>query len=344
MAQSIPKVTWQWNVVGQNGLESLQFTEKPVPQLGDSQVLFRDIVVTQGKFPWDSKPGVVPGSDGAGIVLAVGKYVTRFQPGDKVITVIYPQLIGGSFTNDKLRYGLGASVDGTLRSVGAFDEQALVSMPEGLTFTEAATLTCAGVTAWNALFGLSGKQVSAGDWVLTQGTGGVSIFALQFAKAVGARVIATTSSSEKAKLLEGLGADHIINYRDTPEWGSVVRELTGGIGVDYVIEVAGPSTMNQSVASVKLDGVIVILGSVGSSSDEKDTPGLINCWMNLFTARGIWVGSRLQMEDMCRAIEANIDKLRPVVDPKIFTLEQAKEAYDYLASGKHQGKVCIDIP
>ncbi|OTA64231.1 putative alcohol dehydrogenase [Hypoxylon sp. EC38] len=296
-----------------------------------------------GKFPWDSKPGVVPGSDGAVIVLAVGKHVVRFQPGDKVITVICPQLVGGSFTDHKLRYGLGASVDGTLRSMGAFDEQALISLPDVLTFTESATLTRAGVTAWNALFGLSRKQVSAGDWVLTQGTGGVSVFALQFAKAVGARVIATTSSGEKAKLLEKLGADHIINYREIPEWGSMARELTGGVGVDYVIEIAGPSTMEQSVASVKIDSVIVILGSVGSDGGAKDMPGLMNCWMNLYTARGIWIGSRLQMEDMCRAIEAKIDKSRPVIDPKSFTLEQAKEAYDYLASGKHWGKVCIEI-
>ncbi|KAI1413273.1 zinc-binding dehydrogenase [Hypoxylon sp. FL1857] len=323
MAQSIPKTTKQWNVTGQNGVESLEFTEQSVSQLGDTQVLvkirgaslnYRDIVISQGTFPWDSKLGVVPGSDGAGVVLAVGKNVTRFQPGDKVITVIYPQLVGGSFTNGMTRYGLGASVDG-----------------------------CAGVTAWNALFGLPGKQVSPGDWVLTQGTGGVSISALQFAKAVGARVIATTSSSDKAKLLERLGADHIINYRETPEWGSVVKELTGGVGVDHVVEVAGPSTMKQSALSVKLDGVIVILGSIGGGGEGKEMPGLLDCWMRLFTARGIWAGSRLQMEDMCRAIEANVEKLRPVVGPKVFTLEQVKEAYDYLASGKHQGKVCIEI-
>ncbi|KAI1136098.1 zinc-containing alcohol dehydrogenase [Hypoxylon sp. FL0543] len=315
MAQSIPKTSRQWNITGSDGLETLKLTEKPVPQLGDTEVLvqirgaslnYRDILVSQGGFPWNSRLGIVPGSDGAGVVLAIGKNVTRFRPGDKVITVIYPQLVAGSFNNCKLRYGLGASVDGTLRSVGAFDEQALVSMPEGLTFPEAATLTCAGVTAWNALFGVSGKQVSAGDWVLTQGTGGVSIFALQFAKVVGVRVIATTSSREKAKLLERLSADHIINYRETPEWGSIARELTGGVGVDYVIEVAGPSTMKQSVASVKLDGVIVVMGSVGSG-EARDMPGLLDCWTNLFTARGMWAGSRLQMEDMCRAIEANIE-------------------------------------
>ncbi|KAI0837206.1 zinc-containing alcohol dehydrogenase [Hypoxylon sp. FL0890] len=315
MAQSIPKTTRQWNISGTYGLETLKFTEQPVPQLGDTEVLVkihgaslndRDILVAQGEFSWDLKVGIVPGSDGAGVVLDIGKKVTRFQPGDKVIT------------RDL--------------SAASFDEQALVSMPEGLTFTEAATLTCAGV--------------SAGDCVLTQGTGGVSIFALQFAKAVGARVIATTSSSEKAKLLERLGADHIINYRETPEWGSVARQLTGGVGVDHVVEVAGPSTMRQSVASVKLDGVIVIMGYVGSvpdSGEAREMPGLMDCWIDLFTARGIWAGSRLQMEDMCRAFQANIEKLRPVVDPKVFTLEQVKESYDYLSSGKHQGKVCIEI-
>ncbi|KAI0384082.1 zinc-binding dehydrogenase [Hypomontagnella monticulosa] len=352
MAQSIPQTARQWNVVGHDGVDALKFTEQPVPQLGDNQVLvkihgaslnFRDIVIAQGKYPWDTKPNVVPGSDGAGTVLAVGRHVTRFQPGDKVITMLNPQLIAGSPTRRVSHFGLGASVDGTLRSVGAFDEQGLVSMPEGLTFTEAATLCCAGVTAWNALFGLPGKQVAAGQWVLTQGTGGVSIFAVQFAKAVGARVIATTSSPERAKLLERLGADHIINYRETPEWGAVARELTGGDGVDHVIEVAGPISIKQSAECVKLDGVITIVGSIGGGGDAREMPNLLDCWMSLFTARGVWTGNRLQMEDMCRAIEANVEKLRPVVDAKIFKLEQLKEAYEYLSSGKHQGKICIEI-
>ncbi|KAI1103591.1 NAD(P)-binding protein [Jackrogersella minutella] len=352
MTQSIPKTTKQWNVTGEDGTDSLKFTEQAVPEFGDSQVLvkihgaslnYRDIVVSEGKFPWDSRLGVVPGSDGAGVVLAVGKHVTRFQPGDKVVTMLNPALIAGTFTSQLTRFGLGAALDGTFRSVGTFDEQGLVLMPEGLTFTEAATLSCAGVTAWNALFGLPGKRVSAGDWVLTQGTGGVSVFAVQFAKAVGARVIATTSSREKAKLLERLGADRIINYNETPEWGSKAKELTGGVGVDYVVDVAGPATMAQSVASIKLDGVLVVMGAVGASGETKEMPDLLSCWMNQFTARGIWAGTRLQMEDMCRAIEGNIDKLRPVVDPKVFKLEQLKEAYDYLLSGKHQGKVCIEI-
>jgi NADPH:quinone reductase-like Zn-dependent oxidoreductase len=213
-------------------------------------------------------------------------------------------------------------------------------MPLGLSFVEAATLSCAGVTAWNALFGLPGKALVAGQWVLTQGTGGVSIFAVQFAKAVGARVIATTSSPEKAKILERLGADHIINYRETVNWGTKARELTGGKGVDLVVEVAGPSTMQQSVESVKLDGIISVVGFVGGEGEG--LPTLLDTWMRLFTARGLWVGSRAQMEEMCRAIEANLDRLRPVVD-RVFPLEQIREAYKYMLSGNHQGKVGIEI-
>ena len=239
------------------------------------------------------------------------------------------------------KFGLGGSLDGTFRSIGAFDEQGLVGMPKGLTFTEAATLSCAGLTAWNALFGLAGKQLVPGQRLLTQGTGGVSIFAIQFAKAIGARVIATTSSSEKAQLLQKLGVDHIINYRETPEWGSTARTLTGGAGVDHVVDVAGPTLLKQSAASVKLDGIIDIVGIVGGKG--KEIPSLLDCWINLYTARGVWVGSLQQMEDMCRAIEANLDKLRPVVDPKGFTLDEIKDAYEYQWLGKHQVKICIEI-
>lgn len=302
---------------------------------------FRDILVTQGKYPWSVKPNVVPGSDGAGTVLAVGRNVTRFEPGDKVVTMLNQQHLAGSVTAQMVKYGVGASVDGTLRSVGAFDEQGLVRMPEGLSFVEAATLSCAGVTAWNALFGLPGKQVSPGQWVLTLGTGGVSVFAVQFAKAAGARVIATTSSNEKAELLKKLGADHVINYREVENWGALAKELTGGVGVDVVVEVVGASTMSQSAQSVKLDGLISVVGFVGGEG-KGAMPTLLDTWLSLFTARGLWVGSRLQMEEMGRAIEANVEKLRPVVD-KVFTLDQVKEAYEYMLEGKHQGKIGIQI-
>ncbi|KAK1149639.1 hypothetical protein N8T08_005191 [Aspergillus melleus] len=346
----IPTTTRQWTVVGDNGLESLQYTEQPIPELGDKQVLvkiqgaslnYRDLLIIQGKYPFDLKEGVVPGSDGAGTILAVGKHVTRFQPGDKVVTIINQQHLAGSMNARSLKSGLGGSLDGTLRTVGAFDEDGLVAMPEGLSFTEAATLSCAGLTAWNALFGLDGKRVMPGQWVLTQGTGGVSLFAIRFAKAVGARVIATTSTAEKVEFLETLGVDRVVNYREVPEWGSLAKELTGGIGVDLVVEVAGGSTLRESVASLKLDGLISVVGAVGGQG--KEIPNLLDTWLNLFTARGVWVGNRLQMEEMCRAIEASPDRLRPVVDPQVFTLETVKEAYGYLELGKHHGKVCIEI-
>jgi NADPH:quinone reductase-like Zn-dependent oxidoreductase len=270
--------------------------------------------------------------------------VARFKPGDKVVTIINQGFLAGSMTAQTLDSGLGAGLDGTFRTIGAFSEEGLVAMPDVLTFTEAATLSCAGITAWNALFGLLGKQVTVGDWVLTQGTGGVSLFAVQLAKAVGARVIATTSSSEKASILRKLGADHIINYRETPGWGAVAKSLTGGVGVDHVVEVAGPATLKQSVESVRIDGTIAVVGFVGGTEGgQQEVPSLLDAWLRNFTARGIWTGSRQHMEEMCRAIKANPDKLRPVVDPRVFKLHQLKEAFEYLKQGKHQGKVCIEI-
>ncbi|KAF6793033.1 putative alcohol dehydrogenase [Colletotrichum sojae] len=352
MAQHVPKTAKQWNVVGGKGVESLSFTEQPVPEIGDNQVLvklqgaslnFRDIAITNGNYPWHVKSNVIPGSDGAGTVLAVGRHVTRFKPGDKVLTSMHETHIAGLMTHEIPTFGLGGGADGTFRTVGVFSEQGLVRMPECLSFVEAASLSCAGVTAWNALFGLSGRKLSVGQWVLTQGTGGVSIFAVQFAKAIGARVIATTSSDEKAELLKRLGADHVINYREKKNWGEVAKELTGGVGVDLVVDVAGSSTLKQSVASVRLDGTICTAGLAGGDGKDQEVPTLLNAWLSLYTVRGIWCGSRLQLEELCSAIEANPEKLRPVIDPKVFRLEQLKEAYEYLESGKHQGKIGVEI-
>jgi NADPH:quinone reductase-like Zn-dependent oxidoreductase len=231
-------------------------------------------------------------------------------------------------------------VDGVLRNVGAFDENGLLPLPKGLSFLEGATLPCAAVTAWNALYGL--RKLLPGQWVLTQGTGGVSIFGVQFAKAAGARVIATTSSTEKAKLLKKLGADHIINYKENTEWGAEVREITDGRGVDHVLEVAGPTSMAQSLKSIRIEGIISIIGFVGGVKGDKE-PGFIENLTRLCTTRGILVGGRDLMQDMCLAIEGNVERLRPVIDSKIFKLEQLKEAYEYQWSGQHQGKVCIDL-
>lgn len=268
--------------------------------------------------------------------------MTRFKPGDKVITLFNQEHIGGPINAVANATGLGGALDGTLRAIGAFNEQGLVPWPNALSAVEAATLPCAGLTAWNALYGQLDGQIKAGDWVLTQGTGGVSIFALQFAKAAGARVIATTGSKDKEAALKKLGADYILNYKETPEWGAKARELTGGVGVDHVVEVAGPTSMRQSINAIKVAGVITIIGFVGGTEHEKE-PSFLECLTNLFTARGVLVGNRVQLEDMCKAIQANPDRLRPVVDAKVFKLEQVKEAYEYLWSGKHFGKVCIKM-
>jgi NADPH:quinone reductase-like Zn-dependent oxidoreductase len=299
-------------------------------------------MISQGKYPWGIRKGVVPGCDGAGIVLAIGSRVSRFTPGDKVVTLITQGFTYGKITREILSTALGARVDGTFRQVGAFDEQGLVAMPKGLSFNEAATLSCAGVTAWNALFGDRGRKAGPGDWVLSLGTGGVSLFVVQLAKAAGAGVIATTSSEEKTQLLRRLGADHVLNYKEDRNWGAKAKELTGGVGVDVVVDVAGPSTLRQSVESVRIEGLIVTLGAVGGM-EGADVPSLLEAWLKNFTVRGIWTGSREQLEDLSRAIESKPDVLRPVVDTKVFKLEQLKEALAYLQQGKHQGSVVVEI-
>lgn len=264
----------------------------------------------------------VPGSDGAGIVEAVGKSVTRFKKGDKVVTLFNQGHLAGSLDHASLSTGLGGSLDGCLRQRAVFDEQGLVHMPKNLNYIEAASLTCAGLTAWNALYGL--KQLAPGDWVLTQGTGGVSIFALQFAKAAGARVIATTSSTEKADRLKGLGADHVINYKEDANWGETAKKLTEGLGVQHVVEVGGPNTMAQSLKAIAFDGVITVIGFIGGPGAEQQ-PTLAETLMNFCIVRGVLVGSRLQFEQMNKAVEAN--DIKPVIDEKIFKLEELREAY-----------------
>jgi NADPH:quinone reductase-like Zn-dependent oxidoreductase len=181
---------------------------------------------------------------------------------------------------------------------------------------------------------------------LTRDSGSVSLFAVQFAKAAGARVIATTSSPSKIPLLQSLGADHVINYRETPNWGAYAKELTGGTGVDLVVEVAGPTTLRQSAESVKLDGQISVVGFIGGQgngdgSAQTSVPSLLETWLNLYTVRGVWVGSREQMEEMCRAVEAS--GIRPVIDERVFKLEELKEAYGYLAEGRNVGKIGMEI-
>ncbi|KAK4979471.1 hypothetical protein LTR28_004460 [Elasticomyces elasticus] len=345
-----PKTQKQWTVEGTNGFDDLKFsTDAPVPEIGEKDVLvqfhgaslnYRDLIIPKGMYPFPQREHVVPLSDGAGIVTAVGAKVTRFKQGDKVVTLFNQGHLGGPIDSQSIGTGVGGMVDGAMRQYGAYDENGLVAMPSNLDFMEASTLTCAGLTAWNALYGLESKKLMPGDWVLTQGTGGVSIFAVQFAKAAGARVISTTSSSAKAAKLKSLGADHVINYRDDPSWGETAKKLTGGRGVQHVLEVGGPNTMAQSLKAIGYEGVINIIGFLAGAKGDSQ-PSFLDCLMNVCTVRGVYVGSRLQFEEMNRAVEAN--GIKPVVDEKVFTLEEAREAYQYMWDQRHFGKLCLKI-
>lgn len=282
---------------------------------------------------------VVPGSDAAGIVLAVGPKVTKMAKGDRVCTLFNELHQTNPITPEAVGSGLGGAIDGTLRTYGTFPEHGLVPAPTTLSAVEASTLTCAPLTAWNALYGLQSKAIKAGDWVLTQGTGGVSLAAIQFAVATGATVVATTSSSTKADALKKLGASYVIDYNETSNWGEAARALTpGGLGFDHILEIGGAGSIAQSLKAIKLEGVITIIGFLTSSDKQ---PPLMDALNHLCIVRGIFVGSRQQFEEMNRAIDSA--KIRPVVDPTVFALEDLKEAYQYQWERKHFGKVVVKI-
>jgi len=320
----------------------------PIPPISDHEVLvklhaaslnYRDLIIARGQYKSSPSPTMIPGSDGAGEVIAVGSKVSRFRPGDKVLTLFSQLHLGGPPTPANAASGLGGYFDGVLRSYGAFPEHGLVTMPSSLGYEEGATLPCAALTAWNALYGL--RTLLPGETVLTQGTGGVSIFAIQFAKAAGASVIATTSSAEKAETLKRLGADHVINYKEVKNWGVEAKKLTiNGEGVDHIVEVGGPSTFTQSMEAIKLNGIISVIGFLGGRKAENE-PSSLEALPRQCIIRGLLVGSRAQFEDMNRAIEVN--KIKPVIDQKTFKLEELKEAYEYQWNQKHFGKVVVKI-
>ncbi|KAB5566849.1 hypothetical protein GE09DRAFT_1284563 [Coniochaeta sp. 2T2.1] len=337
---SSPSSTKQWVVTNTaSDFSGLQLQDAPIPKLGDNDVLikihaaslnYRDLAIARGEYPRAISLPVVPASDGSGTVLAVGPRVTHWKKGDRVITLF----------NQAHQHGeLNPAPVPRIWEYAVYSENGLVRAPEGLDWVEASTLTCSGVTAWNALYGLQGKTLKSGEWVLVQGTGGVSLFALQFAKAAGAKVIATTSSATKVKLLKKLGADRVINYREDKDWGKTAKSFTpDGDGVDHVIEVGGPDTLGRSLNAIKYGGVISVIGFLsGFQAKERALEALFRgCIL-----RGIMIGSRAQFGDMVRAIEAN--GIRPVVDEKVFGFGEVKEAYEYLAAAKHVGKVAIKV-
>ncbi|KAK1758898.1 NAD(P)-binding protein [Echria macrotheca] len=332
---ALPTTQKKWIINGtQKGLDELQYTEGPVPKVDDYSVLvklhaasinYRDILIPTGNFPFSLKLPVVGGSDGAGEVIDIGARVTRWKKGDRVATLFNPGHQSGPLSRDAfLQGGFGGTIDGTFQEYAVFEETALVRLAANLSYVEGASLSDAAVTAWNALYGL--KPLKPGEWVLVQGTGGVSLFAAQFAKAGGGRVIATTSSPAKAEILTQLGVDHVILYPEDPNWGVTAKNLTPNHeGVEHIVEVVGADTMHQSLQAVKLEGVISVIGLIGG----RDTPDTIaEAVRKICTLRGVHVGSRVQMEEMMAAIEAN--KIQPVVDKRLFHLEELRDALEYL--------------
>ncbi|MCB1145661.1 MAG: NAD(P)-dependent alcohol dehydrogenase [Leptospiraceae bacterium] len=330
---------------GNFGIENLEIQEQEsdsvLPheiqiKLSAASLNYRDLLMVKGEYNPRQKLPLVPCSDGAGTVTAVGSAVSRFRIGDRVMPVFAQTWQAGSPTLNEIRSTLGGPLDGTLRQNICVPEYSAVKIPAHLSFNEAATLPCAALTAWSALFEYGNLQ--AGQSVLILGTGGVSVFALQFAKLAGAKTIITSSSSEKLQMMQKLGADHIINYNEKKDWGKEVRKLTGNVGVDYVIEVGGAGTLEQSIRSVRVDGTISLIGILAGRAPELN---LLPVLMQNVRIQGILVGSRRAFENMNDAIEMN--KLTPLVD-RVFPFEEHKEAFLYLQSQKHMGKVVIAIP
>jgi NADPH:quinone reductase-like Zn-dependent oxidoreductase len=328
----------------QFGVENLLLVERDTPRPGSREVVvhfraaslnYRDLLFARGVYNKNPRFPVVPLCDGAGEVVAVGEGVTRWKQGDRVCPIFMQGWLEGERTAEKARTALGAGeLDGVLREQAAFCEEGLVRIPDHLSFEEAATLPCAAVTAWNALVHVG--RVNASHTVLTLGTGGVSIFALQFAKMHGARVIATSSSDEKLARLRELGADETINYKKTPDWDKELLRLTNGNGVDHVVEVGGAGTLPKSVNAVRLEGRISLIGVLASGSGFDP----IKVLMKGLRLQGIFVGSRQMFEAMNKAIATN--HLKPVID-RTFPFAQAREALAYLESGAHFGKIVIQF-
>jgi NADPH:quinone reductase-like Zn-dependent oxidoreductase len=298
-----------------------------------SSLNYHDYMVVLGAIP--TPDGRIPMSDGAGEVLEVGPGVHDFAVGDLVVSTFFPRWQGGESNLAGMGGVPGDSDDGFAREVVTLPTTAFTHAPIGYSAAEAATLTCAGLTAWRALVCNGG--IKPGDVVLVQGTGGVSIFALQFAKAAGATVIATSSSDEKLARLKAMGADHLINYKSDEAWGETAMKLTGGRGVDHVVEIGGSGTMAQSIAASRFGGHIALIGVLAGYAGPVSTVSIMGKQLKVI---GLTVGNRMQQEDMVRAI--NVNGIKPVIDSH-FALENIADAFRHQASGAHFGKICLDI-
>lgn len=323
------------------GIDGLAVVDRPVPEPRDNQVLikmhawslnYRDLMTVTGRYNPKLKMPQIPLSDGAGEIAAVGSEVEGFKPGDRVANTFFERWVSGTQTDEQARTALGAGRDGVMAEYVALHQDGVIPIPSHLSYEEAATLPCAGLTAWNAVV-FSGR-IKPGDTVLTLGTGGVSVFALQFALMNGARVIITSSSDQKLEKARALGTSEIINYKQKPDWGKQVRQICGGRGVDLVVEVGGPGTFNQSIAAVRREGTVSLIGVLAQGSESNILPVL----MNGIRVQGIFVGSREMFSAMNSAIAMH--KLHPVID-RTFGFKELPEALRLMEAGGHFGKIVV---
>lgn len=330
-----------FEIRGGFGLEALTLTERPEPTPGPGQVLlkmraaslnYRDLMIVKGQYNPRLKLPRIPLSDGVGEVVAIGDGAAGVEVGDRVAGLFMPGWREGAVDDAKARSALGDAVDGLLAEYAVLPADGVIAVPPHLTDEEAATLPCAAVTAWHAL--VDSGRIQAGETVLVQGTGGVSLFALQFARMHGARVIATSSSDEKLAKALALGASDGINYKATPEWGNRARELSGGRGVDHVVEVGGAGTLGQSLKAVRMGGHVAMIGLLAGTG-EADTLPLL---MKSIRLQGIYVGSGAMFAAMNRAIA--LHEMRPVVD-RVFPFAEAPRALETMAGASHFGKIAI---
>jgi alcohol dehydrogenase len=332
-------------VVEPMGLENLTIRELPDPTPGPGEVLVRlraaslnhrDLYTVRGGYGSMQKQSeLIPLSDGAGEIAALGAGVREWKVGDRVASCFFPDWQAGAARPENFRSDLGGRHDGVAAELRVFRRDALVGIPDTMSFFEAAALPCAGGTAWNAVIEIGG--VGPGHRVLTQGTGGVSLFAVQFAVMAGAEVIATSSSADKLAKLKELGASATINYRGEPEWGKAVKGLTGGRGVDHVVEVGGAETLKQSMHALALGGMISMIGVVTGQRTELNIAVVAVSSMRI---EGVNAGSRASLQRMIQAMGHH--GVKPVLD-RTFALDDLKGALEYLKAGSHVGKVCIEI-
>jgi NADPH:quinone reductase-like Zn-dependent oxidoreductase len=333
-----------YQIIGTSGLDSLTLVESPPPVAGPGHVVVKINAVSLNYRDYMNILGIrgvtgpiprVPCSDGAGEVTSVGPGVTTWHPGDRVVIPFMPSWLDGPFSQSHSAAALGGAVDGVLRQQIAIPADSLVQLPDILDFAQAATLPCAAVTAWDAL--MVRGQMKPGSTVLIQGTGGVSIFALQIAKHNGARILAITSSDEKAAHLQALGADATFNYKKNPDWATWVLDQTNGLGVDHIVEIGGPDTLNRSIQAARFGGHIALIGVLTGTSGEIQTVQILRKGIRL---DGIYVGSRTMLADVVTFFSSSPH--RPVID-STFAFADVAAAVRRLESGSHFGKIVINV-